>query len=209
MTALAALLLLTAALADPGLTLEESRRLLRSGSVDERREAVVQLGTNGDMSVVPALVEALRDEDPGVRRLAEVALWQVWSRSGDAEVDRLLLEGIALTEARRLPEAVEKFNEVIARAPAVAEGWNRRATAYYLMGEFEKSLADCEEVVRRNPHHFGALSGFGLNYIQLGQLEKALHYFERALAVNPNLTGVEQVVKELREILRQRRRETI
>lgn len=209
MTALAALLLLTAALADPGLTLEESRRLLRSGSVDERREAVVQLGTNGDMSVVPALVEALRDGDPGVRRLAEVALWQVWSRSGDAEVDRLLLEGIALTEARRLPEAVEKFNEVIARAPAFAEGWNRRATAYYLMGEFEKSLADCEEVVRRNPHHFGALSGFGLNYIQLGQLEKALHYFERALAVNPNLTGVEQVVKELREILRQRRRETI
>ncbi|MBI2460637.1 MAG: tetratricopeptide repeat protein [Candidatus Rokubacteria bacterium] len=209
MTALAALLLLTAALADPGLTLEESRRLLRSGSVDERREAVVQLGTNGDMSVVPALVEALRDEDPGVRGLAEVALWQVWSRSGDAEVDRLLLEGIALTEARRLPEAVEKFNEVIARAPAFAEGWNRRATAYYLMREFEKSLADCEEVVRRNPHHFGALSGFGLNYIQLGQLEKALHYFERALAVNPNLTGVEQVVKELREILRQRRRETI
>ncbi|MBI2879872.1 MAG: tetratricopeptide repeat protein [Candidatus Rokubacteria bacterium] len=209
MTALAALLLLTAALADPGLTLEESRRLLRSGSVDERREAVVQLGTNGDMSVVPALVEALRDEDPGVRGLAEVALWQVWSRSGDAEVDRLLLEGIALTEARRLPEAVEKFNEVIARAPDFAEGWNRRATAYYLMREFEKSLADCEEVVRRNPHHFGALSGFGLNYIQLGQLEKALHYFERALAVNPNLTGVEQVVKELREILRQRRRETI
>lgn len=199
----------TALLADPGLTLEESRRLLRSGSVDERREAVVQLGTNGDMSVVPALVEALRDEDPGVRGLAEVALWQVWSRSGDAEVDRLLLEGIALTEARRLPEAVEKFNEVIARAPDFAEGWNRRATAYYLMREFEKSLADCEEVVRRNPHHFGALSGFGLNYIQLGQLEKALHYFERALAVNPNLTGVEQVVKELREILRQRRRETI
>lgn len=207
MRALAVGLLLAAALADPSL--EESLRLLRSGAVEERREAVVRLAESGDMAVAPALVGALRDEDPGVRQLAELALWQIWSRSGDAAVDQLLLEGIALMEARRLPEAVEKFNEVIARALAFAEGWNRRATAYYLMGEFEKSLADCEEVVSRNPHHFGALAGFGLNYVQLGQLEKALPYFERALDVNPNMTGVEQAVREIREILRQRRREMI
>jgi len=209
MTVLAAVLLLAAALADPGPTQEESLRLLRSGDVSERREAAAHLGEIGKMSAVPALVEALRDEDPGVRQLAELALWEVWSRSGDAAVDRLLREGTALMQARRLPEAIARFNEVIARAPEFAEGWNKRATAYYLMGEFEKSLADCEEVIRRNPHHFGALSGFGLNYIRLDQLEKALRYFERALAVNPNLAGVEEAVKELREILRQRRRETI
>lgn len=206
---LAVALLLAATLAGPGLSQEESLRLLRSGSVSERREAAVRLAEIGKMSAVPGLVEALRDEDPGVRQLAELALWQVWGRSGDPEVDALLQEGIVLLAARRLPEAVEKFSEVIARAPAFAEGWNKRATVYYLMGEFEKSLADCEEVMARNPHHFGALSGFGLNYVKVGQLEKALRYFERALDINPNLTGIEQAVRELREILRQRRRETI
>lgn len=209
MKPLAVILLLATAFAAPGLTQEESLRLLRSGSVAERREAAERLGTIGEMSAVPGLVQALRDEDPGVRELAEVALWAVWSRSGDPEVDRRMEEGAFLLQGGRLPEAVATFSEIIARAPGFAEGWNKRATAYYLMGELEKSIADCEEVVRRNPYHFGALSGFGLNYVQLGRLEKALHYFERALDVNPNLTRVEEAVKEIREILRQRRRQSI
>ena len=90
-------------------------------------------------------------------------------------------------QAGRLPESVAVFSDVIARAPGFAEGWNKRATAYYLMGELDRSLADCEEVVKRNPVHFGALSGFGLIYLQKEDLPKAAEYFEKALAVDPTL----------------------
>ncbi|MGH7321323.1 MAG: hypothetical protein ACRELA_17090, partial [Candidatus Rokuibacteriota bacterium] len=66
-----------------------------------------------------------------------------------------------------------------------------------------------EEVIRRNPIHFGALSGFGLNFLQKGDLDHAAQYFERALVVNPNLEQIEGVLEQIREVLRQRRRQSI
>jgi tetratricopeptide (TPR) repeat protein len=112
-------------------------------------------------------------------------------------------------QAGRLPESVAVFSEVIARAPAFAEGWNKRATAYYLMGELDRSLSDCEEVVQRNPIHFGALSGFGLIYLQKEDLPRAAAYFEKALVVNPNLAQIQRVLEQIREVLRQRRQQSI
>jgi len=105
--------------------------------------------------------------------------------------------------------ALATFSEVIRRKPGFAEGWNKRATAYYLMGELDRSLADCEEVVRRNPNHFGALSGFGLIYLQKEDLPKAAEYFEKALAVNPNLESVQTTADALRALLIKQRREAI
>jgi tetratricopeptide (TPR) repeat protein len=111
--------------------------------------------------------------------------------------------------ARRFTEAIALFDEVIARAPDFAEGWNKRATLYYLMGEWDRSLADCEEVIRRNPIHFGALSGFGLNYLQKDDLVHAAEYFEKALDVNPNLIQVAATLEHIRAVLRQRRQQSI
>jgi tetratricopeptide (TPR) repeat protein len=77
------------------------------------------------------------------------------------------------------------------------------------MGAYTKSLADCDEVLKRNPHHFGALSGYGMIYLQLDQPERALEYLERALAVNPNLSSVLETVEMLKRLLIQRRKDTI
>lgn len=182
---------------------------LRSGTPAERRAAAARLLELGDTEVTRDLARALRDPDSVVRETAQAALWAIWQRSGDREVDALLQHGIELMGQGQHPEAAATFSEVIARAPAFAEGWNKRATVYYLMGEYDRSLADCEEVIRRNPIHFGALSGFGLIYLEKGDLERAAHYFERALAVNPNLTQIERVLKRIREALAQRRRQAI
>lgn len=167
------------------------------------------LGDTGTMSDLPRLVEALRDPDPVVRAFAESAMWQVWSRSGDEQVDRLLALGIEQMQARQGEVAVETFTRVIELRPDFAEGWNKRATVYYLLGEYAKSLADCDEVMKRNPYHFGALSGYGMIYLQLGEPEQALRYLERALAVNPNLQQVQETAEMLRRLLIQRRRDTI
>jgi tetratricopeptide (TPR) repeat protein len=80
---------------------------------------------------------------------------------------------------------------------------------YYLMGEYQKSLADCDEVMKRNPYHFGALSGYGMIYLQLDQPAKALDYFQRALKVNPNLDSINETVEMLKPLLIQRRKDTI
>jgi tetratricopeptide (TPR) repeat protein len=182
--------------------------LAQADDVEARRRGAQWLGEHGSMEDLPALVSALRDRDPLVRALAERAMWEVWSRSSDEETDRLLVLGTEQMSMRQLDMAVETFTRVIERTPAFAEGWNKRATAYFLMGEYAKSLADCDEVMKRNPLHFGALSGYGMIYLQLDQPGRALHYFERALAVNPNLRSVEEAVETLRRWLLERRRDT-
>ena len=177
--------------------------------VEIRRRAALSLGQKGLMGDVPALVQALRDGDPLVRAFAENALWQVWSRSGDPAVDGLLAIGLEQMNAREGPAAVETFTRVIELKPEFAEGWNKRATVYYLLGEYAKSLADCDEVMKRNPYHFGALSGYGMIYLQLDQPARALEYLERALRVNPNLAGVRETAETLRILLIQKRKDTI
>jgi tetratricopeptide (TPR) repeat protein len=124
-------------------------------------------------------------------------------------VDRLFQIGLERMREPAPEAAIRTFSEIILKKPEFAEAWNKRATVYYLIGEFDKSLADCEEVIKRNPVHFGALSGFGMNYLQLRQPENALQYFQRALRVNPNLEQVEATVTELKQLLLQQRRDSI
>jgi len=193
--------------ADP--TREEALAALAGRDVEQRRYGALALADTGLMADLPRLAAALRDPDARVRAFAEGAMWQVWSRSGDADVDTLLAVGIEQMSARRGDLAVDTFTEVIRRRPDFAEGWNKRATVYYLLGDYEKSLADCDEVMKRNPYHFGALSGYGMIYLQLDQPAKALDYYQRALRVNPNLESIRQTVERLNLLLIQRRKDTI
>ena len=182
---------------------------LQEGSLDERRQAAGALGDAGDAAAVSALIDALKDEDEGLQFLAERSLWEIWSRSGDSKTDTLLQEGIHLMQSDRPDEAIAKFDEAVKAAPEFAEGYNRRATAYYLMGQYEKSIADCEEAIKRNPLHFGALSGLGYNYYQLGKPEKAVRYLQRALDINSNKPKVRSLLNELEQDLRKKVRGSI
>jgi tetratricopeptide (TPR) repeat protein len=183
---------------------KEAISALEDVAPERRAEAVVWIAAHGRMADQRLLLERLRDEDEDVRGLAEQGLWRIWSRSGDAEVDRLLAGGVESMQASRLEEAIAVFSEIIRRKPSFAEGWNKRATAYYLAGDFKRSLADCAQVVKRNPNHFGALSGYGQIYFQLGELEKAIGYWRRALQVNPNMPGVEINLEGAREMLKEK-----
>lgn len=131
----------------------------------------------------------LRGDDPALAARAEATLWEIWCRSGIPEVDRLLRQGIEAMERRELAEAVALFSRIIARAPDFAEGWNKRATARYVAEDYAGAVADCEETLARNRHHFGALSGQGLCHMALGQFWEAATLFRRALTVHPHLTS--------------------
>ncbi|TMH51972.1 MAG: tetratricopeptide repeat protein [Betaproteobacteria bacterium] len=182
---------------------------LKKSDAEERRRGARGLAIVGRMEDAPKLIAALRDADERVRAVAELALWAVWSRSGDARVDELFSKGVAEMGEQRFPEAIATFTRIIELKPGFAEGWNKRATAYFLAGEFRRSLRDCDEVIKRNPQHFGVLSGYGQIYLRLDQPEKALEYFRRALAVNPNLEGVQGLAEKLDSIIVRRRQRSI
>ena len=134
-------------------------------------------------------LKALLGGDAAAAARAEAALWEMWHRSGRREIDALMREGIGMMERCDLVGAEAIFAKMIEQAPAFAEGWNKRATVRYVAENYEGSIADCEETLARNPHHFGALSGAGLCYIALGRHREAAAMFRRALAVHPRLGG--------------------
>jgi tetratricopeptide (TPR) repeat protein len=141
-------------------------------------------------------VRLLRGDDPRQAALAEAALWEMWSMSGSADVDRLLHRGVEAMERRDLLAAEALFTDMIRRAPDFAEGWNKRATVRYLAENFTAAIADCEETLARKPHHFGALSGQGLCHMALGQHREAAALFRRTLAVHPHLEAARHNLAE-------------
>ena len=166
-------------------------------------------GSAGSSRSLPALFKGLRDRDDLVRALTENSIWQVWSRSGDPKIDALFAVGVEQMNQGQGQAAIATFSEIIRLKPEFAEGWNKRATIYFLIGDYDKSLKDCDEVIKRNPQHWGALAGYGQIYVQLDQPEQALVYFQRALAVNPNLQQVENMIRELKQVVIEKRKGTI
>jgi tetratricopeptide (TPR) repeat protein len=174
------------------MTQNEALDRLRHGSIVEKRGAAMALASVGDSAAMPALAEALAADDAVLTALAERALWEIWCRSGLPEVDALLHEGMAAMERENYDSAVALFTTVIGMAPDFPEGYNKRATAYYLAGQFRLAIADCEVARRLNPHHFGATSGQGLCHAALGEFDKAEACFRRALAIHPHLAAARQ-----------------
>jgi tetratricopeptide (TPR) repeat protein len=197
---------LTTFAAEPADARAAALRQLADTNAGRRLDAVQVLAASGTMADVEPLVRALRDASEPVRDAAAAALWKVWSRSGHAAVDLKLAEGSRLVSQGDLAAALVVFDDVVRTLPAFAEGWNKRATVLFLLGRHADSLRDCDEVLKRNPLHFGALSGMAQIHAQRGDVEQALEVYERALAVNPNLVGAAAVLKMLEEAVEEKRK---
>ena len=187
------------------MTREQALHALTADDPAARRAAAARLGEIGTMADVPALVRALRDSDAPLRKVAEDAIEAVWERSGDRMIDALYKRGVEQMNGGDTADAIATFSLIISRKPDFAEGWNKRATLYYMAGDYEKSLHDCDEMLKRNPLHFGALSGYGMIYMQRDDPERALGYFRRALAINPNLEDVAGHIKALEQLIAEKR----
>jgi tetratricopeptide (TPR) repeat protein len=188
---------------------EEALAQLSGADSTARMEAIVWFANRGTMADARLIEQRLRDENGFVREYAERGLWAIWTRSGDREIDELMARGVQEMEEGNNKAAIATFSQVVKRKPDFAEGWNKRATVYYLVGDFKRSIADCGEVLKRNPRHFGALSGLGQIYYRLDDYEKSLDWYRRALEVNPNMAGVALNLKALESILRERRGKSI
>ena len=203
-------LVLAAALATggeaaPPLSRAQALQALELASASARVAGSERLGQVGKMVDVDRLLGRLADADPQVRAAAAAAIWQIWSRSGDPAIDKLFARGIEQMQASELTDALATFSAIVRRKPDFAEGWNKRATIYFLLERNEESLKDCDQVFKRNPKHFGALAGAGQIHLLLGDPERALDFFRRAVEVNPNLEGPAQMIPILEQLLREPR----
>jgi tetratricopeptide (TPR) repeat protein len=175
--------------------------LAERGSRTTRRAAVVVLGHLAGYSSNHTLGRALQDDDRGVRLAAEEALRGIWCRAGNEDQRKQLQAVISANTGRRYHEAIARATALIHEAPNFAEAWNQRAIAWYALGNYPESIADCNQALEINPYHFGAASGIGQCYLQAGRPRQALENFRRALALNPNLEGVRANIASLERTL--------
>jgi tetratricopeptide (TPR) repeat protein len=153
-------------------------------------------------SRLPELYERLKSADSAREaRVLEAAIWQIWMEIDDDDAGLLFRRGLEAMANDEPDDALRYFTEVTRRAPDFAEGWNKRATIRFVMGDFQGSVEDVEHTLALEPHHFGALSGLGLINLALGREAAALKAFEAAVKVNPYFGGVRDRIKELREKL--------
>jgi tetratricopeptide (TPR) repeat protein len=140
--------------------------------------------------------------DAAEAQVLEQQIWQVWLESDDAAINRLMQQGVFAMQEQDYATALQAFTRMIDQAPEFAEGWNKRATVYYLMGNWRASVQDIQRTLALEPRHFGALFGLGLIYEALDQPEAALRSFEATLVLNPHSDSTRQMIEQLRRQLR-------
>jgi tetratricopeptide (TPR) repeat protein len=174
------------------------QRLLESSSARTRRAAVLALGMMGTIKSNAFVASMLRDEDRRVRHLAADALWSLWFRAESSAHNEELRR---LTRLEDAAAAITGLNALIKRAPHFAEAYNQRAILHFRLGDYQRSVMDCEAVIKLNPYHFGALAGLGQAYMKLRKPRAALRAFRAALQINPGLDGVKETIRYLEEAL--------
>jgi tetratricopeptide (TPR) repeat protein len=138
-----------------------------------------------DSLLINTLLEDLKNPDALVREQATKKLWRIWFQQKGVYGLEKIDKSQKLLDSGETTEAEAILTELIKEQPDFAEAWNRRAFLYYSMGEYQKSLADCQMVIQINSVHFGALHGMGLCYAALGKYSKAIKAFKRALDIQP------------------------
>jgi len=137
--------------------------------------------------------------DEASAKHVEARIWALWLQTPSDTAALLMMRAKAAMDAQQMDVALKLLDAVVKLRPDYVEGWNRRATLYYLRNDYAHSLQDIEQVLVREPRHFGALAGLGMIMQELGDEKRALEAFRKALAVNPYLEKVPELVKTLTE----------
>ncbi|MCA8833237.1 tetratricopeptide repeat protein [Hymenobacter pini] len=139
-------------------------------------------------ATTPTEIEALQE-----------GIWQIWLTTDHRLLDKHLEAGMRALSAEEYSVAIREFTELTEAAPEYAEGWNKRATAYYLRGEFKASLRDVAETLRHEPRHFGALSGWATILRIIGDQRGALQVLRRLEKLCPAWPGLQNQLRDLED----------
>jgi tetratricopeptide (TPR) repeat protein len=137
--------------------------------------------------------------DEASAKHVEARIWALWTQTRSDTTALLMVRVKTAMDGKQMDVARKLLDAVIKLHPEYVEGWNRRATLFYLQNDYARSLEDIEQVLVREPRHFGALAGLGMIMQELGDEKRALDAFRRALAINPHIENIPQLVKTLTE----------
>tara|TARA_R110002020_G_scaffold316361_8_gene531524 strand:- start:5129 stop:5740 length:612 start_codon:yes stop_codon:yes gene_type:complete len=139
-------------------------------------------------------------DDQKARRISE-RIWAQWRDSGSATVNLLMQWADKAVSDRKNGLALDLLDQAIVLMPDYVEGWNRRATLHFMMGNHGKSMVDINRVLTLEPRHFGAIAGMAAILSESGNDELELRAWEQMLEIYPANRQAQQKVGELADKL--------
>lgn len=154
----------------------------------------------------PAALDQLFDDlrhqpRPAAANRIARQIWAHWTDSGSATINLLMERANKAMQDKKHPLAEDLLTQVTVLAPDYAEGWNRRATLYFVMSDYGRSISDIERTLQIEPRHFGALSGLGVILARTGAERKALETWYKVLEIYPANRDAQKAVVDLEEKL--------
>ncbi|OQW60596.1 MAG: hypothetical protein A4S14_18705 [Proteobacteria bacterium SG_bin9] len=137
--------------------------------------------------------------DQASAKHVEARIWAAWTQTKSDTTALLMSRAKTAMTAKKNDVALKILDSVVKLRPDYVEGWNQRATLFYLQNDYDRSLADIRQVLAREPRHFGALAGLGMIMQEIGEEKRALEAFRKAIEVNPHLERIPDLVKTLTE----------
>ena len=165
---------------------------------------IVNLYSNDQKPELDKLFENLKVKNTSLGFETEQKIWKLWStHPKNDKLTKLLDRGSELVQKNKFFESIDIFTEVINLDPTWAEAWNKRATVFYIIGEFQKSQKDIDKVLELEERHFGALAGQGLVNIKLQNYEKAIKSYQRALEIYPTMQSASIMIREIEALIKE------
>ncbi len=180
---------------------------VRSPDPRERLFSAYILARRGKKDYVGVLELGLKSSDEREAQMATDLLWSLWFSEAGINSREILYNCKALMSQRRYDEAISKLTKLILRKPNFAEAYNQLALAYFLKGDYERSIIDCRQVLDLNPIHFGAQSGMGECYLHLNRYSEAKDAFEAALKITPHAIGTKSLLEQVNDVLQRRNKQ--
>ncbi|MDA8866959.1 tetratricopeptide repeat protein [Candidatus Pelagibacter sp.] len=161
------------------------------------------LSANERDAQLDKLFNKLKKNIPSLSQNIAEQIWILWStHPTDQKLTYILDEGSRLVQDRQLNRAIDVFTEAIELDPTWAEAWNKRATAFYIVGEFQKSQDDIDKVLELEKRHFGALAGQGMVNIKLKNYDKAKRSYQKAQEIYPAMKSSKVMIKQIEELIK-------
>ena len=173
--------------------------ILVTGGAKEQLHAASALA---QLNAQEHLLRAMKAEAPAVHDLARRALEHLWFNAAGDEAYQLTQAAYKAAGEEKFDDALSILNRLTSKYPKFAEGWNRRASVYWQMGDWEKSIADCERTLALNPNHYGAWQGIGICHLQLGNVAEACRSLRAALRIAPHDAPTRNSLHRCEELLR-------
>ena len=161
------------------------------------------LSANDRDAELDKLFVELKKDIPSLSSGIAQQIWMLWStHPTDQKLTSLLDEGSRLVQDQKLNRAIDVFTEAIELDPYWAEAWNKRATVFYMVGEFKKSQDDIDKVLELEERHFGALAGQGMVNIQLKNYDKAKRSYQKVQEIYPAMKSPKVMIEQIEELIK-------